>query len=176
MRVISLLQMTNLMKVIEHARHNATEPDHYLLSSGAHVLAQQMMTTAEYRQIVTECGHAQVGVDLALEADAYAVAWKSQQLGALFQRLMGPLCTAWSFRLASPESPHRRGSQVCYAHPDGYAIVQVPPPFLRAVPEGGKPMRNNCACMHAVMTKTQECCWRLAGNGVWNPHGAGAHC
>jgi kynureninase len=68
----------------------------------------------------------QVGVDLALEADAAAVAAKSRALGALFQRLMAAECACFGFRLASPGRPEQRGSQICYGHPEGYAIVQVP--------------------------------------------------
>ena len=67
----------------------------------------------------------QVGVDLALQADPAAVAAKSRQLGVLFQALMDPLCAHWGFRLASPACPDERGSQLCYTHPEGYAIMQV---------------------------------------------------
>lgn len=72
--------------------------------------------------------HMQVGVDLALQADPTAVEAKSRQLGALFQALMEPLCTRWGFKLASPARPVERGAQLCYAHPKGYAIVQVRAP------------------------------------------------
>ena len=71
------------------------------------------------------CAPWQVGVDLTLRADAAAVAAKSQALGALFQRVMAAECACFGFRLASPEDPEARGSQICYAHPEGYAIVQV---------------------------------------------------
>ena len=46
----------------------------------------------------------QVGVDLAIEADAAAVALKSQGLGTLFQRAMAAECASFGFRLASPRT------------------------------------------------------------------------
>ena len=67
-----------------------------------------------------------MGVDLALEADAAAVAAKSRALGAMFQQLMAAECASFGFRLASPDRPEQRGSQICYGHPEGYAIMQVP--------------------------------------------------
>ena len=36
----------------------------------------------------------------------------------------GHLCS-WGFRLVSPNSASERGSQICLAHPEGYAIIQV---------------------------------------------------
>ena len=71
------------------------------------------------------CVLPQVGVDLAIEADAAAVALKSQGLGTLFQRAMAAECASFGFRLASPEDPGLRGSQICYGHQEGYAIIQV---------------------------------------------------
>ena len=56
------------------------------------------------------------GVDLGL------VRAKSVALGTLFRQLVAQECDG--LRLVSPE-PERCGSQVCYAHPDGYAIMQA---------------------------------------------------
>jgi kynureninase len=58
------------------------------------------------------------GVDLGL------VRAKSVALGALFRQLVVQECEGLGLRLVSPE-PERCGSQVCYVHPDGYAIMQA---------------------------------------------------
>ena len=47
---------------------------------------------------------------------------KSLRLAELFIALMEPEGT---FRLLTPRQPAARGSQVAFAHPDGYAIVQA---------------------------------------------------
>ena len=56
--------------------------------------------------------------------DLHAVRAKSVALGTLFRRLVEQTCGGVGLRLVSPE-PERCGSQVSYAHPDGYAIVQA---------------------------------------------------
>jgi kynureninase len=56
--------------------------------------------------------------------DLQAVRAKSVALGTLFRRLVEQECAGFGLRLVSPE-PERCGSQVSYAHPDGYAIVQA---------------------------------------------------
>jgi kynureninase len=58
------------------------------------------------------------GVDLGL------VRAKSVALGTLFRQLVAQECEGLGLRLVSPD-PERCGSQVCYAHPDGYAIMQA---------------------------------------------------
>ncbi|BBB12276.1 kynureninase [Sphingopyxis sp. FD7] len=67
----------------------------------------------------------EVGVDLMLEADMREVRRKSLALGDLFIELMRPLCDTYGFALASPQDHALRGSQVAYAHPQGYQIVQA---------------------------------------------------
>jgi kynureninase len=47
------------------------------------------------------------------------------RLGDLFIALVEPLCQSHGLRLASPRDGARRGSQVAFAHPEGYAIVQA---------------------------------------------------
>jgi kynureninase len=69
---------------------------------------------------VTECGLA-----LARRADMQQVRAKSMALGALFIRLVETRCAAHGLALASPREDARRGSQVSFAHPEGYAIVQA---------------------------------------------------
>ncbi|MFN4357294.1 kynureninase [Sphingopyxis alaskensis] len=67
----------------------------------------------------------EVGVDLILEADMAEVRRKSLTLGDLLIARMQPLCDAYGFALASPRDHALRGSQVAYAHRQGYQIVQA---------------------------------------------------
>lgn len=67
----------------------------------------------------------EVGVDLMLEADMAEIRRKSLALGDLFIERMRPLCDAHGFQLVSPQNHAERGSQVAYAHPQGYQIVQA---------------------------------------------------
>ena len=66
-----------------------------------------------------------VGVDLMLEAPMAAIRQKSLQLAGLFIELMQPLCSRYGFRLLTPHEAERRGSQVAFAHPDGFSIIQA---------------------------------------------------
>lgn len=67
----------------------------------------------------------EVGIDLILEADMAEIRRKSLALGDLFIERMQPLCEAYGFELASVKEHAARGSQVAYAHPQGYQIVQA---------------------------------------------------
>lgn len=67
----------------------------------------------------------ETGVDLLLEANMADVRRKSLRLGDLFMQLMEPLCDRYGFSLVSERDPAARGSQVAYAHPQGYQIVQA---------------------------------------------------
>jgi kynureninase len=67
----------------------------------------------------------EVGVDLMLEADPAALRAKSVAMGALFAERMAPLCDRHGFTLAAPADPAERGSQISYAHPHAYPIVQA---------------------------------------------------
>ncbi len=71
------------------------------------------------------CVPIQVGLDLMRQAPQQAVRDKSVALGCLFKRLMEQECSEWGFRLASPPDASQRGSQISFAHPEGYAIMQV---------------------------------------------------
>lgn len=68
-------------------------------------------------------------LDAALEVfggvDMAEVREKSLRLTDLFIELMEPLCAAYGFQLATPREHERRGSQVSYAHPEGYAVMQA---------------------------------------------------
>ena len=65
------------------------------------------------------------GLDLMLEADADARHAKSAALGDLFIALVEQECGAHGFTLAAPRDAALRGSQVSFAHPEGYAIMQA---------------------------------------------------
>ena len=67
----------------------------------------------------------EVGVDLMLEADMAEIRRKSLALGDLFIEQMQPLCETYGFELVSAQDHATRGSQVAYAHPQGYQIVQA---------------------------------------------------
>ncbi len=67
----------------------------------------------------------EVGVDLALEADAKAVAHKAERLWELFAGEVAARCAAHGFRLITPARAAERGSHIAFAHPDGYGIVQA---------------------------------------------------
>jgi kynureninase len=67
----------------------------------------------------------EIGVDLALEADLAALRGKSERLCGLFQDLVERDCAGFGLLLVSPREPARRGSQVSFAHPDGYAVMQA---------------------------------------------------
>lgn len=66
----------------------------------------------------------EVGVDLALSADLGELRKKSTRLGDLFIELVEERCGG-QFRLVSPRKGSMRGSQICLAHEQGYAIVQA---------------------------------------------------
>lgn len=65
------------------------------------------------------------GVDTLLAADMTAVRAKSMRLTSLFIELVEGLCAGHGLALASPRDPARRGSQVSFSHPEGYAIMQA---------------------------------------------------
>lgn len=67
----------------------------------------------------------ETGVDLLCRADMREVRQKSLRLSQLFIEQMEKRCGDFGFELVSPRDPDRRGSQVSYAHPKGYEIVQA---------------------------------------------------
>ncbi len=67
----------------------------------------------------------EVGVDLMLEAEMADLRAKSIAMGRLFAQRMASLCERYGFELVSPEDPEVRGSQISYAHPQAYPIVQA---------------------------------------------------
>ena len=67
----------------------------------------------------------EIGIDLALEADLAAVRAKSLALGRLFAERVAQSCSGLGLTLASPAREAERGSQICYAHAEGYAVMQA---------------------------------------------------
>ncbi|MCS6846221.1 MAG: kynureninase [Anaerolineae bacterium] len=65
------------------------------------------------------------GVDIALEAPMTAVRAKSLALTDLFIALVEQRCAPYGLRLVTPREHDRRGSQVCFAHPDAFPIMQA---------------------------------------------------
>ena len=65
----------------------------------------------------------EVGVDIALQAPMAALRAKSLRLADLFIDLMQR--GSGSSRLLTPRERRARGSQVAFAHPHGYAIMQA---------------------------------------------------
>ena len=63
-------------------------------------------------------------LDLILEADLALIRAKSEALTALFVTAVEQECGA-VVRLVSPRDASRRGSQVSFAHPDGYAVMRA---------------------------------------------------
>lgn len=57
--------------------------------------------------------------------DMELVRQKSLQLTDLFIELMKPLAARCGFELVTPREHGRRGSQVSYRHPEGYAVMQA---------------------------------------------------
>jgi kynureninase len=67
----------------------------------------------------------EVGVDLMLEASMDAVRAKSLQLTEIFNALVKQEIGADTFALVSPSEPEMRGSQLCYAHENGWPIMRA---------------------------------------------------
>lgn len=67
----------------------------------------------------------EVGLDIHLAADMTAIRAKSMALTDLFIRLVEERCAGRGFMLASPRDAAARGSQVSFAHADGYPIMRA---------------------------------------------------
>ena len=67
----------------------------------------------------------EVGIDIALQVPMDAVRAKSVRQTTIFAELLEAAGAGQGFRLASPRDAARRGSQVCLAHADAYAIMQA---------------------------------------------------
>jgi len=65
------------------------------------------------------------GVNIMLEADMERVRAKSSQLTELFVELMEERCGEFGFEFICPRDPKQRGSQVAFAHPNAYEMMQA---------------------------------------------------
>jgi len=65
------------------------------------------------------------GVDLLLRADLAQLRAKSQALTEAFIALVEARCAGHGLSLMAPRDPARRGSQVSFAHEQGYAVMQA---------------------------------------------------
>ena len=64
-------------------------------------------------------------LDLWREVDLEAVRRKSTALSELFIGLVEERCAGLGLSLATPREAERRGSQVSFRHPEGYAVMQA---------------------------------------------------
>lgn len=67
----------------------------------------------------------EVGVDLMAQAPMADLRAKSLRLADLFMVLVAQECAGQGFSPLTPADASRRGSQVSFAHPEGYAIMQA---------------------------------------------------
>ncbi len=67
----------------------------------------------------------EVGVDIALQAPMRDVRAKSQRQTEIFAALVAEQCPDMGFTLVSPTDTATRGSQISFAHPNAYAIMQA---------------------------------------------------
>ncbi len=65
------------------------------------------------------------GVDTVLAAGIEALRAKSVALTELFIRLVETRCLQETLRLVSPRDAAQRGSQVCFAHPQAWPVMQA---------------------------------------------------
>lgn len=100
-----------------HAYPFAFEPD-YRPAPG---IARALCGTPPILSLAAlECG-----VDIALQAPMATVRAKSLALTDLFIARVEQQCAAHGLRLVTPREHDRRGSQVCFAHPDAFPIMQA---------------------------------------------------
>ena len=67
----------------------------------------------------------ETGVKLAASAPMEAVRQKSMKLTQIFMQLFEERLQPFDFKLVSPRNAERRGSQISFAHDQGYAIMQA---------------------------------------------------
>ncbi|WP_439568686.1 kynureninase [Sphingopyxis sp.] len=67
----------------------------------------------------------ETGLDIHRSADLAAIRAKSMALTDLFIQLVEQRCAGHGFSLASPRAAADRGSQVSFAHTDGYPIMRA---------------------------------------------------
>ena len=78
-----------------------------------------------YKRQILSMALVETGLDVHLQADMGAIRTKSMALTDLFIRLVEQRCAGHGFALASPRDAAARGSQVSFAHADGYPIMRA---------------------------------------------------
>lgn len=76
-------------------------------------------------QPIVSLAMVECGLDIFAQTNMSAVRTKSLALTDLFIELVETRCARHPLRLATPRAHHQRGSQVSFAHPHGYAIMQA---------------------------------------------------
>ncbi|MEY4100193.1 MAG: Family ership [Pseudomonadota bacterium] len=76
-------------------------------------------------QPVTSLAMVACGLDIFSQTSMVALRDKSVALTTLFIDLVQQTCADFPLTLITPLDPARRGSQVSYEHPDGFAVVQA---------------------------------------------------
>ncbi|AOY93191.1 kynureninase [Cupriavidus sp. USMAA2-4] len=98
-----------------HAAPFAMEPGYRPRSGVARYLCGTQPITS---MALVECG-----LDIYAQTDMQALRAKSLQLTDLFITLVETRCGHHPLELITPREHGRRGSQVSFAHPDGYAVM-----------------------------------------------------
>ncbi|OIQ69461.1 kynureninase [mine drainage metagenome] len=76
-------------------------------------------------QPITSLAMVACGLDIFDQTSVAALREKSLALTTLFMELVQQECSDQPLTLITPTDPARRGSQVSYQHPDGFAVVQA---------------------------------------------------
>ena len=76
-------------------------------------------------QPVVSMALAECGLDIALRADLDLIRAKSVALAELFLDLVAERCPEHPLTLITPRDSGRRGSQLSFAHPAGFAVMQA---------------------------------------------------
>ncbi|WP_119157695.1 kynureninase [Caldimonas tepidiphila] len=76
-------------------------------------------------QAITSLALVECGLEVFEQTDIAALRAKSLRLGDLFIALVEARCGHHPVRLVTPREHARRGSQVCFSHPEGYAVMQA---------------------------------------------------
>ncbi|MDT8990379.1 kynureninase [Curvibacter sp. APW13] len=100
-----------------HARPFAMEPG-YEAKAG---ISRYLCGT----QPITSLAMVECGLDVFAKTSMAALRDKSLALTTLFMELVQQECAGHPLTLITPTDPARRGSQVSYEHPHGFAVVQA---------------------------------------------------
>jgi kynureninase len=76
-------------------------------------------------QPITSLAMVECGLDTFAKTNMAALREKSLALTTYFMELVQQECTGFPLTLITPTDPARRGSQVSYEHPHGFAVVQA---------------------------------------------------